>query len=231
MSLESEFEALRDEWEPIVVADQHDRLKQVRDWETRLDQLRDEQNALLRNGAWNDGRSDMLGILGESRREAFHSAFLAWLLDPRGRHGFGVAFLVAFFRRCSPDMMHKDLHQARTALEVTRGDTRADIVITGPRFSIVIENKVDAIEQPQQCDRLYFQFGREAGTIFVFLSPSGRLPATATGPARDAFISLRHSDIATILRDVLRETPAHERAKRGREVACNYLETLEREFP
>lgn len=229
-SAESQFLDLSAEWASILIVERQEREAKVRDWELRFLELRAEQDALLRDGKWRDGASDTLGVIGASRREAFHSSLLAWLLDPRGRHGFGVAFLASFFRRCTATPLAADLHRARSALEVSRGDTRADIVVTGPGFSIVIENKVDAGEQFQQCDRIYHHFGLEPGSTFVFLSPTGRAPETATGRARDAFVSLSHADIASILRDVLRDAPATQVTDRGREVAHDYLATLEREF-
>ncbi|XXX92523.1 PD-(D/E)XK nuclease family protein [Sorangium sp. So ce204] len=111
-----------------------------------------------------------------------------------------------------------------------KGNARADVVVAGPGLCLVIENKVDAGEQPRQCDRLFESFGREPGALFVFLSPSGRAPETATGSAREAFQKVSYADIASMLRSSWARAPGKGATARGREVVSNYLATLEREF-
>ena len=165
----------------------------------------------------------MLSILGRSRREAYHSALLAWLLNPQARHGLGPAFLNGIIRHCAPEISFSDLHRARCELEVHRVDTRADIVVFAPQFTLVIENKVDAGEQPCQCDRLYEHFGRDPGAVFLFLSPSGRAPQTASGSAKEAFKPVRYADIARLLEQALTRSAGEGATPRGREVALNYL--------
>jgi hypothetical protein len=70
------------------------------------------------------------------------------------------------------------LHRVRAECEVARLETRADIVVWGTDFTIVIENKVDANEQSAQCERLYDRFCEAVSTVFVFLRPSGARPRT-----------------------------------------------------
>ncbi|WP_437289857.1 PD-(D/E)XK nuclease family protein [Sorangium sp. So ce406] len=221
---------LATEWRAIVAREQETRVTQVAAWETQLAEIRAEQEALLRDGHWVGGPDDLLSILGQSRQDLYHSALLAWLLDPQGRHGFGSGFLEALLRRCTSDPPTAELNRARPALEVSKGTVRADIVVAGPGLYLVIENKVDAREQPQQCDQLYESFGPEPGALFVFLSPSGRAPVTATGDAREAFKTMSYADIAVMLRDALACAPGKGATAHGREVASNYLATLEREF-
>ncbi|WP_433934976.1 PD-(D/E)XK nuclease family protein [Sorangium cellulosum] len=221
---------LATEWRAIVAREQETRVTQVAAWETQLAEIRAEQEALLRDGHWVAGPDDLLSILGQSRQDLYHSALLAWLLDPQGRHGFGSGFLEALLRRCTSDRPTAELNRARPALEVSKGKVRADIVVAGPGLYLVIENKVDAREQPQQCDQLYESFGPEPGALFVFLSPSGRAPVTATGDAREAFKTMSYADIAVMLRDALACAPGKGATAHGREVASNYLATLEREF-
>ncbi|WP_438014175.1 PD-(D/E)XK nuclease family protein [Sorangium sp. So ce315] len=227
---EPRLAGLAAEWRAIVAREQENRVAQVAAWDAKLAELRAEQEALLRGGHWVGGPDDLLSILGQSRQERYHSTLLAWLLDPQGRHGFGAGFLEALLRRCTADPPSAALNRARPALEVSLGDARADVVVAGPGLCLVLENKIDAREQPQQCDRLYESFCHEPGALFVFLSPSGRAPVTATGGAREAFTPMSYADIAAMLRDALASAPGKGATARGREAASNYLATLEREF-
>ncbi|WP_437579012.1 PD-(D/E)XK nuclease family protein [Sorangium sp. So ce887] len=213
----------------IVAREHENHVAQVAVWDAKLAEIRAEQEALLRDGHWIGGRDDLLSILGQSRQEPYHATLLAWLLDPQGRHGFGSGFLEALLRRCTADPP-AELDRARPALEVSRGNARADVVVAGPGLYLVIANKVDAREQPQQCDRLYESFCRDPGALFIFLSPSGRAPVTATGGAREAFKPMSYADIAAMLRDALASAPGKDATAHGREAASNYLATLEREF-
>ncbi|WP_438031577.1 PD-(D/E)XK nuclease family protein [Sorangium sp. So ce204] len=84
---ESQLNTLADEWRAILVAEQQSSTALAAMWEIRFADLRAEHDELVRDGAWVGGPDDMLSILGLGRKELFHSALLAWLLDPRGRHG------------------------------------------------------------------------------------------------------------------------------------------------
>ena len=53
----------------------------------------------------------------------------------------------------------------------------------GRNLTLIIENKVDAPEQPDQCDDLYENYKDEIEPLFLFLTPDGRPPFTATTPA------------------------------------------------
>ncbi|WP_437605061.1 PD-(D/E)XK nuclease family protein [Sorangium sp. So ce834] len=227
---EPRLAGLAAEWRAIVAREQENRVAQVAAWDAKLAELRAEQDALLRRGHWVGGPDDLLSILGQSRQERYHSALLAWLLDPQGRHGFGAGFLEALLRRCTAEPPTAELNRARPALEVSLGDACADVVVAGPGLCLVIENKVDAREQPLRCDRLYDSFCREPGALFVFLSPSGRAPVTATGAAREAFTPMSYAELAGMLRDALASAPGKGTTAHGREAASNYLATLEREF-
>ncbi|WP_437274571.1 PD-(D/E)XK nuclease family protein [Sorangium sp. So ce375] len=227
---ELQITSLAAEWRTILAKERENEAAEVAAWEATVAEIRAEHDALLRNGAWVGGPDDTLSILGVGRRELYHSALLAWLLDPQGRHGLGSSFLEALLRRCASDPPTSELHLAQPALEVSRGDARADIVVTAPGLCLVIENKVDAGEQHRQCDRLFESFGREPGALFVFLSPSGRAPETATGSAQEAFQKMSYADIASMLRDAMARAVGKGATVHGREVVSNYLATLNREF-
>ena len=116
----------------------------------------------MKSGEWIIGRPDLLGIIGRSRRELDHCAVIAWLLDPRGAHGLRTHFLEELLRKAfpkAPDFPPDDLALAWTETEVTRSTSRADIVVYLPEAIVVIEAKIDADEQDEQCDRLVGDWG------------------------------------------------------------------------
>jgi hypothetical protein len=105
-------------------------------------------------------------------------------------------------------------------------EARADIVLQGDGVTIVIENKVDAGEGIDQCERLYWAWAAEPGDVrWVFLTPTGRPPVTATSEAaRAAWRTLGYADVREILAAVI-EGVADNRAI-GRPTAVQYLATL-----
>ena len=94
----------------------------------------------------------------------------------------------------------------------------------------MVENKIDAIESQRQCDRIYEAFSDETGARFVFLTPRGSVPRTASGTAENEFKTLSYREIKKALARALEATPDQKRAS-GRSSAISYLHTLEREFP
>jgi hypothetical protein len=199
-------------------------------WEADMVRLSEEHDSLMRSGRWVIGAADMLSIIGRTRYESHHSAMLAWLLDPRGKHSLGTTLLASLLRLCGrSEVSDLHLHRARAEVEVPRSDTRADIVVSAPGVTLIIENKVDAGEQERQCERLYEHFGADPGAVFVFLTPTGRAPRTATGPAREAWTTLSYKDLARLVEAALRSPTTSVNAS-GRSTAENYLMTLQREF-
>lgn len=222
---EATFLAMDSEWQslcPSCSAQPFDSLA----WEEEIARLSAEQDKLIMQGRWVVGTDDILSIIGRSRREAYHSAMIAWLLNPLGKHGFGTALLERLLKHCGIEGITL-LRQARVELEIQREGTRADILAFGPSFTLVLENKVDAGEQERQCERLYEYFGIEPGAVFLFLTPDGRKPHTAVGASAEAWRTLSYPELARMIEEVVAglKTPA---------VACsavqNYLLTLWREF-
>jgi hypothetical protein len=113
------------------------------------------------------------------------------------------------------------------ATEVVRARCRADLVITMPRMKVVVEAKIDAFERPDQCDDLFAAFGEDLGVEFVFLTPRGRPPATATGDARRAFRRLSFAQLREALGDLLATS---DRSAPGRLTVESYHTTLEAQF-
>lgn len=206
--------------------------------ERRFAVARAEADALADSGRWVSGPGDLLSVIGRQRDELVHSRLLAWLLNPTGRHALGRSFLRAFIDEAYPREMLAATGPVVVELEVTGrgadgdGDThqaRADIVLRADDVTLVIENKVDAGEQPDQCERLYWSFIEEASDVrWIFLSPTGRAPASTTSErARLAWRPLAYQQVTGALDRVMSAT-GDRPLDPGRQVAMQYLATLRR---
>lgn len=215
------FEALKAEWEATVAKT----LGNTAEWEAQFEEMAAEYWELRRQGRWVQGPADFLGILGRGRDELAHSAILAWLLSPEGRHGFGSAFLDRLVADHLVGLEPGAFRVRSVQTEVQRAETRADIVVWGDVATIVFEVKVDAEEGDRQCDRLFRRFGQEPDARFVFLTPSGRLPLTGVESA-GMWAPVSFRQIRHIIEEVLAESAGGEAVS----VAANYLLTLRREF-
>ncbi len=198
----------------------------MEEWETTFSGIATEYEAIRRRGEWVIGRQDLFGVLHMGRSELSHSAVLAWLMNPDGRHRFGRRFFDGLASSCWPDLDLQSLRVRAVDLEVQRAETRADIVVWGDVASLVFEVKVDAAEEVRQCDRLYERFSSEPGSHFVYLTPTGRVPLTATGNAAAVFKALSFRKVAEVLESVLGD--ANSTDSTG--TAGNYLQTLKEEF-
>ena len=112
---------------------------------------------------------------------------LAWLLNPTGRHGLGNALAKRLVEYCTDSSQQVSPIVRRAAYSCWRNGREADVVVSGENFTLVIENKIDADEQEDQIKDLYDNW-HDAGSLFLFLTPDGRVPRTAKTPeAKGAF--------------------------------------------
>lgn len=143
-----------------------------------------EQEKKLQETAMSNGEYfNMFEILGVSRNEVrLHSAFIADLLNPKSRHGLGDACL-----KCFLDENNIDIEIATETVNVSveyyigpvskdgnRGG-RIDILIEDlHNHVIVIENKIDAEDQPSQLLRYhnFIQDNKKNG-ILIYLTKDG----------------------------------------------------------
>lgn len=204
----------------------------VDDWETALTDLVSKQQELVAKGQWESGPSTLLSIIGQSRRETYHCRVIAWLMDPTGRHGLGENFLAGFLQTCFPEETFdkSDLRRATVDCEVVRPQSRADIVIWLPNATVAIEAKTDAVEGPRQCDRLYRDFAEDPDPHFVFLSPRGRPPVSATGDALEAYSTISLPEIIRLIEDSLNRATDVGVDQIALGSLHNYLTTLRKEF-
>lgn len=236
---EAKFQALLRDWQAATGA--HHRKQQQNQeavaevWKTRFAAMKDEMDAMWAAGQWFSGPDNLLAIIGRQRHETYHSAILAWLLDPGAPHGLFTSFLVAMFRRLWPEtpVDAVELRGATTCTELAKEHCRADIVVWAAGLMNVIEVKIDAGERGDQCNDYYRIFSKDSHNVrFAFLTPGGRVPDSATeDDAAKAFRrwSFRHirEDLAAILKSPAMQTStAH-----GLSAVRTYLQTLEVEFP
>lgn len=214
---EQAFQRLEGEWNALMSS--------PATWETILHQMVEEQSTLVADRKWVSGPSDLLSVIGKARKETYHSAVIAWLMRPNAHHGLDTAFLQRVVEHCIPgaNLSCEVLRQCTTATEVVYPSSRADIVIQAPDWTLVIEVKVDALEQPAQCQRLMADHPNAA---WCFLTPKGVAPTTA-GDRKDEWVKLTFPALTSFLAESLAERASGEATP----TVESYLKTLEGEFP
>ncbi len=142
--------------------------------------------------------------------EIRHSAFLAVLLDPKGDHGQGCAFLDSFIKFFDLDMPRPNELGTKNAEVITEAQgnncDRLDILIKlkdGPWFAI--ENKVWAGEGIDQIKRYqdYLVKQNRPGSTILFLSPTGAEPTTADSNSNIRCCSISYKNLSDWLRTLL----------------------------
>jgi len=163
---------------------------------------------------------NLFSILSIERYELKHSALIANLLDPKGSHGCGDAFLRAFFEialkgtaypfeKCTLPHSYTEYYTAPRA-----GDTggRMDFVVKSSHYGLIIENKIYAGDQDKQLTR-YDNYGRETfgadGYLLVYLTLYGcdaSKESTATKSAEEVgYLRLSYAkDILLWLKECVR---------------------------
>ena len=127
---------------------------------------------------------NLFSILSIERYELKHSALIANLLDPKGSHGCGDAFLRAFFEIALKERAYpfEDCTHLHSYTEYytgpIAGDTggRIDILVKSSHYGLIIENKIYAGDQDKQLIR-YDNYGKEVfgadGYLLVYLTLYG----------------------------------------------------------
>lgn len=127
--------------------------------------------------------------IGAVRQEVRHSDFLAFLLNPRERHGLGATFaqqvLLAAIRASEIETVVTPIDLALWELDdlqTLREWQNIDILLLDEahRFAVIIENKVDSGEHSGQLPRYWRSVQqRYPGwqMVGLFLTPDGREPS------------------------------------------------------
>ncbi len=220
--------AMERDWDEIAVRRTRTLLVE---WRGAMTEMRGRHDRLVSDGLWLTGPSDFLKIVGLARHENTHSRMLEWLLNPTARHGLGNEFVERLVEHCTGEPVSVSLAVRKVAFSVWRNDREADLVVWGRNFTLIIENKVDALEQPSQCDDLYENFKNENAPLFVFLTPDGRKPYSATTRcSQRAFNTLSWPEVRAMLEEALSTSQSAAEVADATDVVKNYLRTLKEQF-
>ena len=149
--------------------------------------------------------------LGAVRQEVRHSAFLAFVLDPRQNHGLGDTVLKGFLKQALRNAAAPPLSIVAVdvadlgGVEVIREWNGIDILtvardIAEP-FVCAVENKIDSGEHDNQLLRYRKTVGEqypELKQLFVFLTPDGGEPSD------EAFAKMSYTEVAGLIESVER---------------------------
>ena len=227
-SWEVRIRAMQRDWDEISA---HRTRALLADWREAMSEMRRRYERVVAEGRWVTGPSDFLNIIDLARHENTHSRMLAWLLNPTGRHGLGCGFVRRLVEHCTAEPVLAPVPVRKVVFSQWRNDREADLVVCGHNFTLVIENKVDASEQRNQCDDLYENFKNENMPLFLFLTPDGRRPRTATTPrSQRAFRTLSWPEVRAMLDTALKESRPATGVASAVDVVRNYLRTLREQF-
>jgi hypothetical protein len=169
------------------------------------------------------GSRTIIDILRKGNQELFHSSIIAWLLDPKGEHGYGAGFLNAF----AEAVEQKGYPKFRAALRVsptvkitteTTGrkspyDLRLDIGAT----VVVIENKTKSLGDDPQ-----FEKYQGEKTVLVAL---GLCDMSYSENVKEKFPLVTYADVLAILDRLPESSPLDFRV-----LADHYRQFLRREL-
>jgi hypothetical protein len=160
--------------------------------------MRTRQHELEAGNMWRSGPRTLLAAVGVQYRELAMTAGLAWLLRPDGHHGLGTRVLNGFLTHLTiADAVEP--REVEVVLEDPRKETRADLVVYSPQWTIVVEAKTFAMEQPRQLERLHHRWSDDPVPTFVYLTRDRREAVSAATTA-DAWKSLTWAEVARIAR-------------------------------
>ncbi|GIE28438.1 hypothetical protein Ait01nite_014830 [Actinoplanes italicus] len=173
------FDVAARAWRELMAASEAGAAEKVDHWRDAFDAARQAQQRLVEAGQWLGGPSTLLAAIGRQYSELAMTAALGWLLRPDGHHGLGRAALDEFGESLGVDVSGP----VRIVLEEVRHDTRADLVVYGTGWTLVVEAKTFSSERPHQLARIHDLWEREAAPTFVFLTRLQTEPRSAGASA------------------------------------------------
>lgn len=181
--------------------------------ETALRALSDDPN--LKRLEASMGEFNLFGVLQIGHLELQHSWLIAWLLDPRGSHGLGDAFLCAFLSQATAMAEERGIPVPSpnggadwqfSDVEVARERHYIDILVLSQadELACIIENKIFSNEIPGQL-RWYFETVKTTYPALrpfpIFLTPDGRKPLEARDQAD--YVPFGYEQVADIIDEAL----------------------------
>ena len=142
----------------------------------------------------------IIDILRRGNLELFHSAMIAWLLDPHAEHGLGARFIEGFAERLAQQgerrllswLSSSGIDSVQTETSTYRG--RYDITLTIGGKLTVIENKTKSVGAVPQFER----YQDEAALVI----PLGLCALSFRPEVQARYGLLTYSDVVAILDDV-----------------------------
>ena len=159
---------------------------------------------------------NLFDVLGIARAELQHSAFLAWLLDPRGSHGLRDYFLRTFLFKAAEEASSLGIGDITplevdswklSDIEVATERHYIDILVLGRSdgFVCLIENKIGASEHSNQLSRYLSTVESEYEGLDpfpVFLTPDGVEPESLADAER--YVPFDYGEIADLIERTLK---------------------------
>lgn len=154
-------------------------------------------------------------MAGLRRDEVRNAAVLGWFLDPRGNHGYGGTILADLLARVSRILPGGFPVQASSGClvsveECPDGDraNRVDIQIDDQNFFLIMEVKIDALEQSEQIERYCNIAAARVASgrpwAVAFLTIDGRASKTA-GDYGERVAAVSWEQLASSFRQVARD--------------------------
>lgn len=157
---------------------------------------------------------NLFEILGIQRDELRHSAFLAWLLNPRGSHRLGDYFLRHFLSLAVAEGTKRGIktitpfHVDRWGLtdievytEVAAEGSRIDILVVGESdgFVSLIENKIGSGEGVGQLNKYlaFIEHSYELTSLPIFLTPDGIEPQD--NEDAESYVPLGYKEVVDLI--------------------------------
>lgn len=109
--------------------------------------------------------ANVIDLFARGNQELFHSAFIAWLLDEHGSHGFGSRFVKEFTSRLPAQIAGRLTEPLAVRTEYRSGGSRFDILLESRSPSpsptsfkgLVLENKIKNFGNAVQLDKYLAQ--------------------------------------------------------------------------
>ena len=171
------------------------------DWAGFCERTQVLSSQVAAGSSWRNKTWNIFDVLGRPRLEDAHSRMIAWLLDPGKPHGLGDGFLRGFFKRVFGTTPPAGTSECLVTTKKRIKSGEVDIEVAGPRWWLIVENKIDWEEDDGQTEKYamyYRQFSKLNSNLFlVLLSPQG------THPKSPAFRAMSYRDLREVLEDVL----------------------------
>lgn len=176
-----------------------------------------------------------------STKEIVHSKIIADLLNPDGKHGLGISFLLEFLKKCGvvpikntsnqPQCSNYDITDVSITTEKTitnsrRIDILIEATIGGHKWFVIVENKLnDAKYQPHQLEDYRKEYDKDGNSVRVVCLHRVRLSDNCDVPADEILYA---DELAGMIDHSISEHPMEEIKYTLKSYSC-YLRNLSKQ--